>query len=116
MKLEKLFSVSKFEYSSKISRYLSPDLDVGDYNNDGLLDIAVATTPSPLPKQIEKLGAARVVFGDGDFDFRDNVEISFGSAWLTEIEAQRFLDSSSKKAMAGSHMEAGNRQCWYVKY
>ena len=101
------FSVSKFEYSSKISRYLSPDLDVGDYNNDGLLDIAVATTPSPLPQQIEKLGAARVVFGDGDFDFRDNVEISFGSAWLTESEAQRFLNSSSKKAMAGSHMEAG---------
>ena len=103
------FSLGSFEYSSEVSYYLTPDLDTGDFNNDGYLDIAVAMTPNNnrTPENMAKLGAVRVIYGDGDFNFRDNKKLKFGSSWVTSKDKNTWLSQAREQVKAGSGHKAG---------
>ena len=41
------------------------------------------------PKINNALGTLRVIYGDGDFDFRDNLEVKFGTSWITSEEIKK---------------------------
>ena len=103
------FLLGSSEYSSEVSYYLTPDLDTGDFNNDGYLDIAVAMTPNNnrSPENMAKLGAVRVIYGDGDFNFRDNKKLKFGSSWVTSKDKNTWLSQAKEKVKAGSGHKAG---------
>jgi len=103
------FVLGDSEYSSEVSYYLTPDLDVGDFNNDGILDIAVAMTPNRerTPETMSKLGAVRVIYGDGDFNFDDNKKISFGESWVTASDMEEWKSKASNSSQAGSNHKAG---------
>ena len=103
------FLLGSSEYSSEVSYYLTADLDTGDFNNDGFLDIAVAMTPNNnrTPDNMEKLGAVRVVYGDGDFDFRDNKKLKFGTSWVTSEDMNTWLSQAKEQVQAGSGHKAG---------
>ncbi len=103
------FSLGGLEYSSEVSYYLTPDLDTGDFNNDGFLDIAVAMTPNNdrTPENMSKLGAVRVIYGDGDFNFRDNKKLKFGSSWVTSKDKNTWLSEAKEQVKAGSGHKAG---------
>ena len=103
------FLLGSSEYSSEVSYYLTADLDTGDFNNDGFLDIAVAMTPNNnrTPDNMEKLGAVRVIYGDGDFDFRDNNKLKVGSSWVASEDMNTWLSQAKKQVKAGSGHKAG---------
>ena len=103
------FELAGSEYSHEISHYLTPDLDTGDFNNDGFVDIAVAMTPnkSRTPKDMAKLNAVRVIYGDGDFYFKDNKKIKFGSSWVTDQDMENWQNNASDAVMPGSGHKQG---------
>lgn len=81
------FKVGKFEYSSDIKKYLTSDAASGDYNNDGYDDFVVIVRGGPksmLKKESNHFRTLRVIYGDGDADFRNNSEYAFGHLWITE--------------------------------
>lgn len=97
------FELGHSEYGSDISRHLTSDLDVGDFNGDGFLDIAVIMTPlnNRTPSSLNKLRTVRVIFGDGDFDFSNNKKIAFGGTWLSEQDVNKWKLSAKNKVKAG---------------
>ena len=103
------FLLGSSEYSSDVSYYLTADLDTGDFNNDGFLDIAVAMTPNNnrTPENMEKLGAVRVIYGDGDFDFRDNKKVKIGSSWVASEDMNTWLRQAKEQVQAGSGHKVG---------
>ena len=103
------FLLGSSEYSSEVSYYLTADLDTGDFNNDGFLDIAIAMTPNNnrTPDNMKKLGAIRVIYGDGDFDFRDNKRLKFGTSWVASEDVNTWLSQAKEKVKAGSGHKAG---------
>ena len=89
------FKMGKYEYSKEISRYLTSDVDSADFNNDGHQDLVfVARDIRPqTSKNNNEIGTIRVLYGDGDFDFRDNLEVKFGEIWLSEDQEKRIFDN-----------------------
>ena len=100
----KSFSMGKYEYSKEISYFLTSDVDSADFNNDGHADLVVAITNTRprTPKDNNAVGTIRVLYGDGDFDFRDNLEVKFGTIWLTDEEGQSIVDNFAGSAMPGA--------------
>ena len=91
----KLFTMGKYEYSKEISYFLTSDVDSGDFNNDGHADLVVTITDirPQTPEHNNEIGAIRIIYGDGDFDFRDNLEVKFGEIWLTDEQADLIFDN-----------------------
>ena len=91
----KSFELGKHEYSKDISYYLTSDIDAGDINKDGFQDFVVAVTEnrSRTPSDNNKIGSLRVIFGDGDFDFSNNIELKFGTIWLTDEQGEQIVKS-----------------------
>lgn len=102
------FVLGDSEYGSDISYYLTPDLDAGDLNNDGLIDIVVAlqNQNDRSPDGNNQIGMLRVIYGDGDFDFSDNSKSIFGDMWLSQQQASQ-LENNTSTAQAGSGMVEG---------
>ena len=88
---------------------MTSDLDSGDFNGDGLLDIAVTMTPSPsrLPEDMNKLGALRVIYGDGEFDFKNNKITRLGTSWLSRTDVGDWQKTADDETIAGSFHESG---------
>ena len=101
----KTFTLSPNEYSKDISHYLTSDMDSGDFNGDEFEDIVVTITTlqSQAPAAYEDVGALRVLYGDGDFDFRDNLEVSFGRMWLSAEEGQEIIANFRGEMMPGTN-------------
>ena len=101
----KTFTLSPNEYSKDISHYLTSDMDSGDFNGDEFQDIVVTITTlqSQAPAAYEDVGALRVLYGDGDFDFRDNLEVSFGRMWLSAEEGQEIIANFRGEMMPGTN-------------
>lgn len=100
----KSFSMGKYEYSKEISYFLTSDVDSADFNNDGHADLVVAITNTRprTPKDNNAIGTIRVLYGDGNFDFRDNLEVKFGTIWLSDEDGQSIVDNFDGKAMPGA--------------
>lgn len=98
------FSMGKHEYSKEISYFLTSDVDSADFNNDGHADLVVAITNTRprTPRDNNAIGTIRVLYGDGDFDFRDNLEVKFGTIWLTDDEGRTIVDNFAGQAMPGA--------------
>ena len=104
-----LFSLNETEYDTEVSHYLTSDLDTGDFNGDGRLDIAVTMTPnqSQLPEDMDNLGALRVIYGDGEFDFRNNNTIRFGTNWLSGTDVENWQRTADDATIPGSFHQKG---------
>ena len=100
-----VFSIEGSEYSREVTHFQTSDLDTGDFNNDGLLDIAVAVSPNLSGPS--KLGTVRVIYGDGDFDFEDNKKINFGSSWITSDNINEWKKYATKPRQPGQAHEEG---------
>ena len=37
--------------------------------------------------------ALRVIYGDGDFDFRNNLEVKFGEIWLSDEDGKSMVNN-----------------------
>lgn len=101
---ENSFIMGKHEYSKEVSYYLTSDIDSADFNNDGHTDLVVAVTNTRprRPKDNNAIGTIRVIYGDGDFDFRNNLEVKFGDIWLTDDDGQLIVDNFDGSAMPGA--------------
>lgn len=96
------FVLSPHKYSSFVNNSLTSDMDVGDFNDDGFLDIAVAiTSESYKSDEIINIPSLRVIFGDGDFDFSNNIEISTGRTWLTSDAITAWKASAHRPVVGG---------------
>ena len=104
----KSFELGKHEYSKDISYYLTSDIDAGDINNDGFQDFVVAVTEnrSRTPSDNNKIGTLRVIFGDGDFDFSNNIELKFGTIWLTDEQGEQIVNQFDGNMKAGAGHDA----------
>ena len=102
------FLLGEYEYSKEISYYLTSDIDAGDINNDGYQDFVVAiTNTSPrTPSDNNNIGTLRVVFGDGDFDFRNNIEYKLGTIWLTDQEGGNIVNQFNGQMKPGAGHDA----------
>ena len=89
------FSISQHQYSKEISRYLTGDVDSADFNNDGYADLAFILNNPRLrtPSGNNKLGTIRILYGDGDFDFRNNDIVKFGTIWLSDEDGKIIVDN-----------------------
>lgn len=83
------FEIAGQGYSPILADALKPDMDAGDLNGDGHLDFifSVVIGESDIRSQNES-GTVRIVWGDGDFDFTDNLVDSLGSYRMTETQAR----------------------------
>ena len=104
----KSFELGKHEYSKDISYYLTSDIDAGDINKDGFQDFVVAVTEnrSRTPSDNNKIGTLRVIFGDGDFDFSNNIELKFGTIWLTDEQGKQIVNQFEGNMKAGANHDA----------
>ena len=104
----KSFELGKHEYSKDISYYLTSDIDAGDINNDGFQDFVVGVTEnrSRTPSDNNKIGTLRVIFGDGDFDFSNNIELKFGTIWLTDEQGEQLVNQFEGNMKAGANHDA----------
>lgn len=78
------FKLGKYEYSKDIKNYLTADAASGDFNKDGFDDFVVIVRSGPrdmLREGNNYFRTLRVIYGDGDADFRDNEEYDFGQMW-----------------------------------
>ena len=97
---------NKFEFvgtglSRAVSKYGTSDIDTGDFNNDGHPDFVVTIKDGDMTPEINNaLGTLRVIYGDGDFDFRDNLEVKFGTSWITSEEISEVVAISDRKPVA----------------
>jgi hypothetical protein len=98
------FVMGKYEYSKEISYFLTSDVDSADFNNDGHDDLvfAITNTRPRTPKDNNAVGTIRVLYGDGDFDFRDNLETKFGTIWLSDEDGKIIVDNFTGKISAGA--------------
>ena len=103
----KEFILGEYEYSKDISYYLTTDIDAGDINNDGYQDFVVAITNirPRTPSDNNFIGTLRVIFGDGDFDFRNNLEYKFGTIWLTDQKGKKIVNQFKGKMKPGAGHE-----------
>ena len=104
----KSFELGKHEYSKDVSYYLTSDIDAGDINNDGFQDFVVGITEnrSRTPTDNNKIGTLRVIFGDGDFDFSNNIELKFGTIWLTDEQGEQLVKQFDGNMTAGAGHDA----------
>lgn len=95
--------MGKYEYSKEISYFLTSDVDSADFNKDGHADLVVVVTNTHprTPKHNNAIGTIRVLYGAGDFDFRDNLEVKFGTIWLTDDEGQTIVENFTGKVSLG---------------
>jgi len=100
---KEIFKKGITEYSSLVSRHLSSSLATGDLNGDGHVDLVFALTKdvsnrpgsSNTPKDL-KFDTIQIIYGDGDFNFRNNKKISFGKHWLTPDIVNKIIKNKNK--------------------
>ena len=73
----------------------------------GFQDFVVAVTEnrSRTPSDNNKIGTLRVIFGDGDFDFSNNIELKFGTIWLTDEQGEQIVNQFDGNMKAGAGHE-----------
>jgi len=104
------FEFTGTSLSSDINKHLTSDIDSADFNNDGYSDLVVIIRNSGRmsPTENNKLGTIRVIYGDGDFDFSNNLETAFGAMWITEKQAEEVMDYNETEAYELSDQDGIN--------
>ena len=99
------FEMGDYEYSKEVSYFLTSDIDSADFNNDGHADLVVVitNTRSRRPSDNNAIGTIRVIYGDGDFDFTDNLEVKFGTIWLTDSDGELIVENSTEERKPGAN-------------
>jgi hypothetical protein len=96
-----LFKKGKTPYSRLITKEVSSSVMAGDLNNDGHVDLVFSIQKAPnasagfKTKDLEA-ETIQVIYGDGDFNFKDNESISFGHHWLTPDEVKQNIKNQKK--------------------
>ena len=88
------FKKGKVAYSKVVNKELSSSVVSGDLNGDGHVDLVFALTKNirdnfGFRSKTLKANTIHVIFGDGNFSFKDNKSISFGHHWLTPNEVKQ---------------------------
>lgn len=99
-----VFELTKQEYSRPISYFATSDMEVADLNNDGHQDIVVAVQDAVDDgKPRRDVGSVHIIYGDGDFNFKNNTIIRIGDHWLAKSTMREF----KKKRTAFTANERG---------
>jgi len=104
------FSLGHQSLNDELTDMLIPDADAGDLNNDGFLDIVINTS-----RVDENAGndnpvvspSLRIIYGDGNFDFSDNVVFDLGSHWLTYDAGWEWIESMDLSNFAAELFTSG---------
>ena len=101
------FKKGKVAYSKVVNKELSSSIVSGDLNGDGHVDLVFALTKNisgnfGFRSKNLKANTIHVIFGDGNFDFKDNKSISFGHHWLTPNEVKQSI-KNQKNFRTGSN-------------
>ena len=82
----KKFELQKKHISSDIKKYWIEDGEAADLNNDGFYDMVVSVEENSevYPTNRNRIGTFRIIYGDGDFNFNDNIEVKIGSSWINK--------------------------------
>ena len=96
-----VFKKGKVSYSKIVVKEASSSVMTGDLNKDGHVDLVFAITKSPNSStgfrgKDLKTNTIQVIYGDGDFNFKDNKRISFGHHWLTPDEVKQMRKNHKK--------------------
>ena len=118
---KEIFKKGITEYSSLVRRHLSSSLTTGDLNGDGHIDLVFALTKdgsnrpggSKIPKDLN-FDTIQIIYGDGDFNFRNNKKMSFGRHWLTPDSLKKIIKNKKKYTeadmpTAGSYIPGINK-------
>lgn len=94
-----LFKKGKTSYSRMVTSQASSSVATGDLNADGFVDLVFAISPDTqrqggFRKSHLKKNTIQIIFGDGDFDFRDNKKLSFGRHWLQDAQLDQIWDQA----------------------
>jgi len=100
----KEFQLIKDEISKDITKYWIEDGNSADLNNDGYSDLIISVEEAvpQSPKSRNKMGTLRIIYGDGNFDFKDNTQISLGRSWLSENEFKRVREEIGDRIHVGT--------------
>ena len=97
------FELLNNHISDDVKRYWIEDGDAADLNNDGFTDMVVSVEEKSdvHPTKRNKINTMRIIYGDGDFDFKNNKVIKLGTSWID--------NQISKKAelIWGNNMKSG---------
>ncbi|GEM_PF-4186615 len=103
------FKKGKAAYSKVVNKELSSSVVSGDLNGDGHVDLVFALTKNirdnfGFRSKTLKANTIHVVFGDGNFNFKDNKSISFGHHWLTPNEVKQSIKNQKNFRTASNPM------------
>jgi len=93
----KKHTLSRHSYSSEISRMLTSDVDAGDLNGDGIDDMVFNMMPidGASNRKLSRLGSIRVIYGDKDMNFKDNLQLKFGESWVSDAQFAELTENYS---------------------
>jgi len=96
-----VFKKGKVSYSRIVVKETSSSVVTGDLNKDGHVDLVFAITKNQnasagFRSKDLKTNTIQVIYGDGDFNFKDNKRISFGHHWLTPDEVKQNRKNQKK--------------------
>lgn len=105
----KNFELMKNHISSDVMKYYVEDGDAADLNNDGFQDMVVSVEEKSdvHPNQRNKINTMRIIYGDGDFDFKNNKVIKLGTSWIdkdTAKLASKIFGSSVKSGTSNINL------------
>ena len=100
------FKKGKVAYSKVVNKELSSSVVSGDLNGDGHVDLVFALTnlDGNFGFRNLKANTIHVIFGDGNFNFKDNKSISFGHHWLTPNEVKQSIKNQKNFRTASNPM------------
>ena len=105
--------LAPYPYSKLVTNESSSSLMTGDLNNDGYVDLVFSISRGRQIGFTEKTrnkSSIQIIFGDGDFDFRDNLTLELGSHWISSqklIELQEnehLFEEAGRQDLPGSEL------------
>jgi hypothetical protein len=80
----KIFELQKKHISTDVKNFWVEDGEAADLNNDGFYDMVVSVEENSevYPTNRNKIGTFRIIYGDGDFNFDNNIEVKIGTSWI----------------------------------
>lgn len=108
----RVLSIAPTPLPDVITQSQTSNMDTGDLNGDGWLDLVVMTSNSSdadtsdtnAPMLQDTL---QVIYGDGDTDFSDNTTVSLGTHWISFAEASAWIKRFNANDGTGNDFYGG---------